>query len=248
MRLLSLGLFALASASASVLSLTSANFDEHIGKDKPALVKFFAPWCGHCKAMAPDYEIVASTFPASDPVIVAEVNADDEKELGARFGIKGFPTLKFFPAQSSEAEDYNGGRGVDDLVSFLNQKAGLSRRVAKAPTAVQELTADDFDAVVLGSDLHKHRLVEYYASWCGHCKSLAPVYEKVGAAFAGDARVSVIKIDTDKNRAVGEKYGISGFPTLKVRAGRAGGRFTKIRDLSRAAMRRGVGVCGVLRK
>ena len=161
-----LAALAVSVAHSAVLELTGANFDEHIGKDKPALVKFFAPWCGHCKAMAPDYEIVASTFKPTDPIIVAEVNADEHKDLGARFGVKGFPTLKFFPAGSTEAEDYNGGRGVDELVTFINEKAGTSRRVAKAPSAVAELTADDFNDVIIMNNLHKHRLVEYYASWC----------------------------------------------------------------------------------
>lgn len=50
----------------------------------------------------------------------------------------------------------------------------------------------------------------------GHCKTLAPVYEKVAAAFEGEPSVTVAKVDADKHRSVGERFGVSGFPTLKV--------------------------------
>lgn len=58
-------------------------------------------------------------------VIVAEVNADEDHELSERFSIEGYPTLKFFPAGSTDPVDYNGGREAKDLVDFLNEKLGI---------------------------------------------------------------------------------------------------------------------------
>lgn len=54
-------------------------------------------------------------------VVVAKVDADAHRELGARFGVKGFPTLKWFAKGSSaqEPEDYNGGRTLEDLSAFI---------------------------------------------------------------------------------------------------------------------------------
>jgi len=147
------------------------------------------------------------------PVKVASVDADKYKDLGGRFGVSGFPTLKWFPAGSKEGEAYNGGRTAQDIVSFINGKTGTSARIKEAPTAVTVLTDSNFDSIVLDSS--KHALVEFYAPWCGHCKSLAPVYEKLAAALASDPDVVIAKLDATAEKKKGEEYGVSGYPTLK---------------------------------
>lgn len=130
--------------------------------------------------------------------------------------VRGYPTLKWFAAGSTDPEDYNGGRSPDDIINFINEKAGTARRLAKAPSAVLDLTPSTFDAAITQGDaLNKHRLVEFFAPWCGHCKQLAPTYEKVGAAFDGESKVVVAKVDADKHRALGERFAVSGFPTIK---------------------------------
>lgn len=60
-------------------------------------------------------------------------------------------------------------------------------QIKEAPTAVTVLTPDNFDKIVM--DPTKDVLVEFYAPWCGHCKSLAPIYEKVAATYAGEPNV-----------------------------------------------------------
>ncbi|CRK28765.1 hypothetical protein BN1723_018361, partial [Verticillium longisporum] len=89
-------LAATAAAKSAVIDLIPSNFDKVVLKSgKPTLVEFFAPWCGHCKTLAPVYEELALAFENSkDKVQIAKVDADAQKELGKRFGIQGFPTLK----------------------------------------------------------------------------------------------------------------------------------------------------------
>lgn len=65
-------------------------------------------------------------------------------------------------------------------------------RQPKAPSAVLDLTLETFDSVAM--DPTKHALVEFYAPWCGHCKSLAPVYEKLGKVFEAESSVIVAKV------------------------------------------------------
>ena len=61
--------------------------------------------CGHCKRLAPAYEEVGKAFNDVENVLIAKVDADGDKTLGGRFGVRGFPTLKFFPQGSTEPEE-----------------------------------------------------------------------------------------------------------------------------------------------
>ena len=61
--------------------------------------------CGHCKSLAPTYEKLGEAFAKSDDVIIAKVDADGDKTLGSRFGVSGFPTLKYFSKGSTSAEE-----------------------------------------------------------------------------------------------------------------------------------------------
>jgi len=200
-------------AFGAVVDLTPDNFDSVVDGSKGAFVEFFAPWCGHCKNLAPEYEVVGEAFDRESSVVIAKVDADAHKELGGRFGVQGFPTLKWFPKGSTTPENYEGGRTADDIVSWINNKAGTKARVKKAPSYVVDLDDSSFDKIVM--DKSKDVLVEFYAPWCGHCKRLAPDYEKVAAAFANEPNVVVAKIDSDKYKVAAGKYGVSGFPTLK---------------------------------
>lgn len=200
-----------------VKDLTPDNFDEVVGKDAGVLVEFYAPWCGHCKSLVPEYAKLGAAVKASgsSKVVVAKVNADAHNALGTRFGVSGFPTIKFFPAGSQTGTDYNGGRDAASFVSFLNEKTGAGLFIPKEASFTTVLDSSNFESVAL--DENKDVLVEFYAPWCGHCKSLAPVYEKVARAFENEKNVVVAKVDADeaKNKPLGEKYGVSGFPTIK---------------------------------
>ena len=61
--------------------------------------------CGHCKRLAPVYEEVGKIFENSPDVLIAKVDADADKQLGGRFGVRGFPTLKFFPKGSTTPDE-----------------------------------------------------------------------------------------------------------------------------------------------
>lgn len=201
--------------NSNVVVLTPDSFDQTIGKGKFALVEFYAPWCGHCKNLAPIYEQLADAFAhAKDQVIIANVNADEHRDLGTRFGVSGFPTLKWYDKNElNDPTDYSGGRGLEDLIAFVEEKSGVKSKIKKPVTFVEELTSQKFNEIAL--DPEKNVLVEFYAPWCGHCKKLAPIYEKVAEDFSQESDCVVANLDATANKDIGEKYQISGYPTIK---------------------------------
>ena len=157
-----------AGSNSAVLDLIPDNFDKVVLQSgKPGLVEFFAPWCGHCKQLAPVYEELAQAFAhASDKVHISKVDADAQRSLGKRFGIQGFPTVKWFDGKSDKPEEYKGGRDLESLSSFITEKTGIKPKGAKknAPSHVQILTDTTFSKTIGGD---KEVLVAFTAPWCG---------------------------------------------------------------------------------
>eukprot|EP01040_Poterioochromonas_malhamensis_P000957 gene957-1014_t len=106
-------------SAAEVVVLDSKNF-EHLTQASTGsttgdwLVKFYAPWCGHCKKLNPVYEQVAEALKGE--INVAKVDVTANREIGTRFEIKGFPTIKLL--RKGKVYTFKGRRTVDDLVEF----------------------------------------------------------------------------------------------------------------------------------
>lgn len=101
-----------------IVALNHNEVVEDTGKD--VLVKYYAPWCGHCKAMAPAYIKVAEAL-ASDPnIVIAEMDATANEVDG--LNIQGFPTIKFYPSNNKTPIDFSGSRDEEGFFKFLKEK------------------------------------------------------------------------------------------------------------------------------
>lgn len=115
--------------------MTEANFDEKVMKSKEIwMVEFYAPWCGHCQTLEPEYKSAATQL-RGQKVNLGYVDATVEEELARRFEVKGFPTLKIFNyglqnKKDSKAHDYNGGRSAAEIVEYLS---GLAEKADIEP-------------------------------------------------------------------------------------------------------------------
>jgi len=109
---------AFAAASSAAIELTPDNFQKETD-GKTVFIKFFAPWCGHCQAIKPNWDKLVADFEGSSTQMVAEVDCTAEGEpLCQEFAIQGYPTLKW--GDPSDLQDYSGGRSYEDLKQFAD--------------------------------------------------------------------------------------------------------------------------------
>ena len=125
-----------------VIVLTNKNFDEAIKKHDYMLVEFYAPWCGHCKKLAPEFSSAAKALKESSPAVpLGKLDATENQDAAAKFQIQGYPTLKFFV--KGEPQDYAGGRTSADIIAWIKKKTGPSSSAVADAAALDKLKADN---------------------------------------------------------------------------------------------------------
>ncbi|XP_042524579.1 protein disulfide-isomerase A2 [Dipodomys spectabilis] len=121
-------------------------------REHPALlVEFYAPWCGHCQALAPEYSRAAALLAAeSAPATLAKVDGPAEPELTKEFGVTEYPTLKFFhDGNRTHPEEYTGPREAESMAEWLRRRVGPSATLLEDAEGAQALR-DARDVVVIG--------------------------------------------------------------------------------------------------
>ncbi|CAA9965892.1 Protein disulfide-isomerase [Pyrenophora teres f. maculata] len=143
-------LFAALAGASDVKQLKTDNFKSFIEENDLVLAEFFAPWCGHCKALAPEYETAATTLKEKDIALV-KVDCTEEQDLCQEYGVDGYPTLKVFRGLEN-ISPYGGQRKADSLISYMTKQA---------LPAVSEITKDTLEEFKTAD---KVVLVAYFAA------------------------------------------------------------------------------------
>lgn len=212
--------------SPDVATLTAANFKESLADKEFSVVKFYAPWCGHCKNMAGDWIAAGTAFKDTENVLVGNVDCTQEQELCKEHGVRGYPTLKAY----KKGEHYNDSvpRKVGQIIELINKEAGTDVPAPKPPPAPVK-SQDPFPDTYVAGKNHKvvnsnfkqiveesgkHVFLKVYAPWCGHCKNMAPDWEKFAEEMEGRFdEVIVAEIDATAN-TLPDGYAIKGYPTV----------------------------------
>ncbi|CAH1247315.1 PDIA6 [Branchiostoma lanceolatum] len=184
--------------------------------------------CGHCKSLAPEWKRAATAL--KGVVKVGAVDMDVHGSVGGPYNVRGFPTIKVFGANKNSPEDYNGtcadgpGEGprtaqgiVDSALQEVQNvvKDRLSGRGGRSSGSrgsggqgsgssddVIELTDANFEEKVLRSkDIW---LVEFFASWCGQCRQLAPEWAKAASELKG--KVHLAALDATVHTVTAARY------------------------------------------
>jgi len=186
-----------------VLVLTKSTYEKAISENEHVLVEFYAPWCGHCKSLAPEYVKAAKKLEEEgSPIKLAKVDATEESELAEQNQVRGYPTLKFF--RNGKPIDYTGGRTADEIVNWLKKKTGPAAKTLESTEEVKKFSEDvEVAAVGFFSDAESTAAKEFLKAAAGIDDiPFAVVYKSDVAKenkVDGDAVVVFKKFDEGRN-------------------------------------------------
>ena len=189
-----------------VIEATAKNYNSLLKTHKPVFVMFYAPWCGHCKQMHPDYEKFAKSMKGMARVIA--VNGDVHRELSGQFGVQGFPTIKYYgmgDKTKAKPQDYQGQRKAGAMT-----KAAMALVKNDAVTSLKKGSSTaDLDAVLAKASSGKVAIL------ISNKNSIPPMW----AVVAGSAQLSSAKFVFAAEKlspAVVKALGVTSFPTIAV--------------------------------
>jgi protein disulfide-isomerase len=186
----------LANPSGTSLPLTAENFQQKVTTTHdPWFVKFYAPWCHHCQAMAPSWFAMARDMQGR--LNVGEVNCEVERRLCKDVGVKGYPTLIYF--QGGERIEYEGLRGLGDLISYANKAVSAGDGVVDVDAAAFEALEKNEEVIFLYFYDHATTSEDFQA------------LERLLLSLIGHA-----KLVKTKDAALATRYKISTWPRLIV--------------------------------
>jgi protein disulfide isomerase len=119
-------------------TVVGSRFDELVVKsDKDVLIEFYAPWCGHCKKLAPEYAKLAQQLSGVTTITIAQLDGTANDHNKKLFPVNGFPTIFFVSSATHQPVLYEGERTAAGMLAFIKQKA--SKPIPELPGADDEL-------------------------------------------------------------------------------------------------------------
>jgi len=186
-----------------VTELTPATLPGFLNTHKPVFIVFYAPWCGHCKAIHPEWEKFAKGV--KDVVRVGAINADEHREIAGQFGIKGFPTIKYWKMGSKKGMtpmDYQQARTAAAL-----QSAAVAEIHAKGVTSVADEAA--LKAALGKSSTHKG-IVLFTEK-----KKSPPIFSVLSQSPHFSSKIAFAMVSSSA-KALVQKFSVTKFPSLFV--------------------------------
>lgn len=215
--LASLANYALADTEEAVITGTTKNWDSLLAENKDGLLaEFYAPWCGHCKKIAPEYEKAAQQLAADGSnVKLVKIDATVESSLATKHGVNGYPTLKWFVG--GEPMDYDGPREAAGIVNWIKSMSGPSV-IEEAPTGTEAFT------------------VTWYAPEVGFFEDVAKVNRKkaswhfvktegTGKLVLQHSKESAVEVECADKAAIEVAFNDNQFPLYGVLDGESFGRY-----------------------
>ncbi|KAI5786356.1 hypothetical protein DFH27DRAFT_575162 [Peziza echinospora] len=194
------------SKSSPVIQVDAKTFQKEVlDSDYTTIVEFYAPWCGHCKNLAPNYEKAATSLKGLARAVAVDCDDDINKSFCNSAGVTGFPTLKIYRPSAKKGKpsitDYNGQRSARDIVEAV---------VDKIPSYVTKLQDSTFNSF-LETKNQSTKSILFTSKG-----ATSPMYKALAIDFRGNVEFAQIG---DKEDEAVKLFGITSFPTLVILPG-----------------------------
>ena len=200
---------------------SSEEFYKFIRKEKkPILIMFYAPWCGHCKRLKPEFASAATRLKGQAVLAGMDVDTLSARDVKIEYNITGYPTVLYFKG-GEMVYAYGGDRTEEGIVEWMKDpqpppEKGPEPEEEKwsdQPSNVIHLTDETFDGFI---STNPSVLVMFHAPWCGHCKALKPHFTQAADIVKSEEIPGIlVAVDATSEKALAKKYEITGYPKLK---------------------------------
>jgi len=207
-----------APVGARSIELTLDNFDRTVSGQPWMFIKFFAPWCGHCKSMAHDWAALGNLaeIDLEPEMKVAEVDCTKQKELCSQHQVKAYPTISLFQ-MGKKVHEYQYERTLYRMKTFLLEKLG--RLAEPGDNGIFELTTKSWD--VFHKEQNSFIVVQFLSPDCSNCQRVEPIYEDLVTDFELNEGEDIVfaSFNCNKDPESGKfctRRGISQLPLFRI--------------------------------
>lgn len=190
----------------SVVVLDPSSFEDKVkgrADGEVWAVDFFAPWCGPCQALKPEWRRMARML--SGHILVGSVDCQQFSWFCQNQNVRAYPEIRVYSntRKPDQYKTYNGWhRDAHSLRTWA---------LSALPRASVDLTPDSFRTLFLsGQD---HWVLDFYAPWCGPCQHFAPEFEVLARMLKGEVRAG--KVDCQNHHQLCQAAGIDSYPTVR---------------------------------
>uniref|UniRef100_A0A8C8DF41 DnaJ homolog subfamily C member 10 n=1 Tax=Oncorhynchus tshawytscha TaxID=74940 RepID=A0A8C8DF41_ONCTS len=192
----------------TVVTMDPDSFAELVKRRKHSetwMVDFYAPWCGPCQALLPEWRRMARAL--NGMIKVGTVDCQKHHSFCQGESVKAYPEIRLYPQNANRRDLYQ----YVPYCSFKRNSYSVRLCLSTLPRASVDLTPDDFRNKVIGGK--DHWVVDFYAPWCGPCQHFAPEFEVLARMVKGSVRAG--KVDCQAHYQTCQSAGITAYPSVR---------------------------------